>query len=665
MKNLFVLLLLSMTFAAQTAEHRKLEDYLDRKEIQKKIRETIADQDVNFNVDLGSIDLIDGINLSNEYRYGVEASYINKYYTRIDKWDLKAAVNVGEVVKDLVDIPFSFSINKSSSFFFVRQFPKKLDAMKAIPYAPNKLPLNAKLALKNLSPGDFVSMPANLSVAVSAGFSSAYISPIIVNANTSSAFVMSGEFTIQIFKMDESHVRLKLISKRGRDTSGNIGVGASLNVFGIRFIDNQIDRLLDRDLIQLGVGYNPGAQFIIDYVFDLNDKDAQDAYNQIMSSTFKFKDLIVADMVNGSDLKDKLISSYEKADSLYAEDSKLEPKDRRVQRIFKGFSNYKGHTRHIKLAFLVTSYINDRTFTESKVTFIDKNEKNLEFFYPTYSKYIESKLGKSFYELKDQNYQNNFGLIPKFNSEDTITKNPDLGLSFERKDRYFTTNEQKYVERFMIGQIPARIADKIDLSQWRDGVKKYDSRIFFQLILKSQGFEYLKDLTASELRLKIVKYVEDRRKLHVIDNTDPIEQEEKISDPTIEKLKNFLMLNRFIEKERLLSLADSLAKVLNSPNSEDKLRRLVVLNETGIFDKIGVGFLISLLPQEKLEDLIYLKLEMIGKDLKGVSTEFGTLNYHALYKELTEVQSRLSNRSYDLRLSDEDRNMEDLSIDKL
>lgn len=659
MKKTLLSVFLTFSLFQSYAQAAKLEDYLDRKEIQKKIRETIADQDVNFGIDLGNIELIDGINISNGYKYNVEASYINKFYTRIDKWDVNAGVNVGEVLKDLVDVPFAFSINRSSSFFFVRQFPTKLEAMKALPYAPNKLPLNAKLALTNLRPGDFVSMPANLNVAMSAGASTSIAGPIGVAANVGAAFVLSGEYTIQIFKIDDTHVRLKLITKRGRDSSSSFGMGTSFNIFGIGLLDQQIERIVEKDIAQYGFSYNPGAQFIVDYVFDLKDTQAQEAYNQILSSTLKFKDLIVADMMNPKDLKDKLISSYEKADELFALDQKLPPKERRVQRIFKGFNSYQGHTRHIKLALLVTSYMKDRTFTESKVTFIDKNEKNLQFYYPTYSRYMEAQLGKKFFNLKDQNFQNNFGLIPRFNSEDSTLKNGDLGFTFERKDRYFTSYEQKTVERFIMAQIPTELATSIDFSQWRDGTKKIDSRIFLQIVIKAQGFEFLKNYPAEELKKKILLYVEQRKKMHVIERTE--------DDTKLEELKSFLFVDRYIEKERLLSLATKLGNILNSStnNSEKMIYDLVALNEGSIFDKIGVGFLISLLPQDKLQDLVYVKLDMIGKDLRPINFEAGTLNYRALYKELTEVQSRLSNRGYDLRLNNEDRNMEDLDIDSL
>lgn len=658
MKKALLFLLLLLSVQPGFAHAAKLEDYLDRKEVQKKIREAIADQDINFGVDLGNIDLVEGIALSNKYTYDVEASYINKFYTRIDKWDILAGINVGDVLKDLVDVPFGFSVNRSNSFFFVRQFPTKLEAMKAIPYAPNKLPLNANLALKNLKVGDFVSMPANLNIALGAGTGVSLPGAIGVSANANMGFVLSGEFTIQVFKIDDSHVRLKLLTKRGRDSSGSVGVGVGFNIFGVNLLDHQIERLVERDLAQFGASYNPGAQFIIDYVFNLKDEQAALAYNRILSSTLKFKDIIVADMVNPKDLQDKLISSYEKADEIFDQDRSLPPKDRRVQRIFKGFSSYAGHARHIKLGFFVTTYQKDRTFTESRVTFVDKNEKNLQFFYPTYSKYIEAQLGGKFFKLKDQSYQNNFGLIPRFNSEDSTLKNGDLGLTFERKDRYFTSYEQKAVEKFMLAQIPSVLAKDIDFTQWKDGTKKVDSRIFFQLILKAQGFEYLKNYPVEDLRKKILEYVAEKRKMHVIDRTE--------DDNKAEELKSFLLLDRYIEKERLLSLANKIGAILKEPkNTEQMIKSFVALNEGGVFDKIGLGFLISLLPQDKLDDLVYLKLEMIGKDLSPINVEMGKLNYRALYKELNEVQARLSNRGYDLRLNEADRNMEDLDIDNL
>ncbi|MDO9183366.1 MAG: hypothetical protein Q7U04_13210, partial [Bacteriovorax sp.] len=424
MKNLFILFVALSYFATSASHAAKLEDFLDRKEIQTKISDKIAEQDLRFGISLGNINVVDGVNLSAGYHYDVEASYKEKYYSRVDRWNLNAGINVGEVLKDSLNIPFTFGMNRESSVYFVRQFTDKSMAMNALPYTPKRLPLNAQLALKNLEAGDFVSMPANLSIAVGLEGNTSTIAPVLVNAKADIFYILSGEFIIQVYKLDSTHVRLKLISKKGSSVGAETGVGISSAFFGVRVLDHQIDRLFERDLTQIGYSYNPGAQFIVDYVFDLSNIEAQKAYNQILNSTLKFKDLVVTDMLNAKDLKDRLISSYEKADALFAADKNLDPKDQRVQRLFKGYNSYRGHTRHLKFSILVASYTNDRTFTESKLNLVDKNENNLEFYYPTYTKYNEGHFGKFGIDLKDQNYQNNFALIPKHNSENYENKNP-------------------------------------------------------------------------------------------------------------------------------------------------------------------------------------------------------------------------------------------------
>ena len=656
-KSIFFLLLL-FSFISPKSQAAKLEDYLEKKDIFKTVRDTIANQDIKFGTDIGGIEILKGINFSTRYNYDVQDSYINKYYTRIDKWDVKAGVNIGDALKDIIDVPFSFSINRSNSFLFVRQFPTELEAIKAIPFAPNKLPLNSRLAIKNLEIGEFVSMPANLNVAVGLNASTTIDTPVVLEAKAGMRLVLSGEFDIQIFRLDQTHVRLKLITKEGRSAGADASVGASFKFFGIKLLDKQVDRLFDRDFAQLGYTYNPGAQFIIDYVFDLSNPAAQVAYDQILSTTFKLKDLIVATNFDARELKDKLISSYEKADDLFSEDLKLEPKNRRVHRVFKGFNNHSGHTNHLKLGLIFTSYTKNRTYTESNLTFVDKNEKELTFFYPTYSKYIETHLGnRQIYDIKDLSYQNNFGLIPHLKTDDSKTTEPDLGFTFERKDTTFTSNEQTVIHKFILSQAPDVFTKKIDLSEWNNGEKKHGSNIFFQLVLKSQGFQYLKNLSVEELQQKILIYAKK--------NKDDMEANDSVDGLTAHKFFDFLLLNRYLEKELLLKMAKSLAEILQNTNNNSKemVKKLVALNEVGSFDKIGVGFLISLLPEDKIQDLVYLKINLQAKDANPVSAELGTLNYPALYKELTEIQSRLSSRSYDLRLSDSDRNMGDLDIE--
>ncbi len=647
----------ALTLLSSQANAGAISEYLEKKEVESKIRESIANLDVHFNANLGDIDLIDGVNIAARYRYNVEASYQDQYFTRIDKWDVNTKINVGDLAQNIIDTPFGFSVNRETSFVFVRQFKDKKEALKALPYTPAKLPLSAESALKKLDVGDFVSIPANLNIAVDAKASTTTVAPIIVAANVGVYYILSGEFVIQVFKIDETKVRLKIISKRGYDRGVSAGAGMSFKFFGIKIVDKLVNRIYDTDLVNMGYAINPGAQFIVDYIFDLSDKDAQEAYNQILKSTMKFKDLLVINKLDGaSELKDKMISTFDKAEALFQADKNREIKNRRVSRIFKGFNDYKNEVKKLKFSLLFTSYNKDNTYSENKITFMDKNENNLDFYYPTYSKYIETKFGKWIFDYKDQTFQNNYGLISRKKDENGKVKSPDYGLTFERKDKYLKAGEQRSVEKFMINQIPSVVGPMVDISEWKEIADKTDTRIYFQLILKSQGFKYLKNFTQAEIKERLFAFVAQKEKLRVLNG----------DDNAWEKLQNFLFVNRFVKEERLGQLAAKIFNILaNTENDAEKmLSRLVNLNDSGIFDKIGSGFLISLLPQDKLKDLIYFKLEMTAMGLKPVSAEFGTQNYKALYKELENVQSRISNRSFDLRVTEDDLEMEDREVEK-
>jgi hypothetical protein len=126
---------------------------------------------------------------------------------------------------------------------------------------------------------------------------------------------------------------------------------------------------------------------------------------------------------------------------------------------------------------------------------------------------------------------------------------------------------------------------------------------------------------------------------------------------TDDKIKFELIdLDRYVENSQVKMISSVLYNALHGENrvSEETLVRLLKLNEIPLFSNVGMGFLISLLPEESLEDFIYINLDMIAKDVEPIKAEHGVLNYKALYNEINTLQSRLSNRSYDLRVSKDD-----------
>jgi hypothetical protein len=300
----------------------------------------------------------------------------------------------------------------------------------------------------------------------------------------------------------------------------------------------------------------------------------------------------------------------------------------------------------------------------------------VEFFYPTLSKYFETNIGKWLFNLKDQANKLFFGLIPKHESENTDSKNPDLGLTFERKDKIFTHSEQKSVTKYLINQLPKTVLDRIDFAEWKNGSKKIDSRIYFQLILKSQGFNYLRKYTKEELIAKLVEYLNEKRLTNIIIDPKEIDTSLKNTEDENTEINNNSIndinlsqaeINKLVDHTQVKTVATILYKALHDSSnvSSETLTKLLKINEIPLFNHVGMGFLISLVPEENLENFIYLKLEMSAAETDPVKFDFGTLNYKSLYNEINAIQSRLSNRSYDLRISPEDIEMENTDANKL
>ena len=348
-------LFLVSVFSSNT--YAGLSDVLKPSNIQERVRQEVADLDISFRVNLFDVDLFEGLGISSRYRYEVEPSYIANYHTRVDRWEVNADIRAGDILDGVIESPIYLNIDRDSSIYFVRQFQSKWDALKAAPYLLNRLPVNADRAIKYLSPGDFVSIPSEMTVAF--GASTGFLDQVDgINAEANLYYMLKGKFLIPIFRMTDNKVRVKLIAQKSNGIGGSSEIGAELEFFGVSILDKQIKRIFELDGLELGMGKGKGSQFLIDYIFDLSDANAREAYNSILSSTYKFKDLeVFREFTSNRELEIRLLSSYELADSISKDDADLENK--RVERVFKGANDFDYDNSRIKLGLVLASFDRD------------------------------------------------------------------------------------------------------------------------------------------------------------------------------------------------------------------------------------------------------------------------------------------------------------------
>ncbi|MCJ8347118.1 hypothetical protein MJH12_16370 [bacterium] len=631
LKKLFVGILFSSSLFSTA--NAGIKDLLEPAKIKEKIMEEVAALDIGFDVKLLDLKAFEGLGISSKYKYEVEPSYQDNYYTRIDKWNLNFSLRPGNFVKDY-SLPISLNIDSGSEILFVRQFKNQKEALLAKPYTPKRIPFKAKWALKNLEVGDYVSIPAKLNIAINA---SAGAKEGIFTAGAYSQYLLSGEFQIHLFRMKNNKMRMRLVAHRKKSTSGGVNLEFDFKIFGMDIVDKQIKKLIDLNLAKIGIAKEQGDLFMLDYVFDLNDEKARNAYDSVMASSLKFKKLkILNPFLGNKDLQDSLISDLTEAEDLFKADKDKEM--RRVDRIFKGLNKYDRKSSNIKLGFNLIRFDRKTSYTENFITHYDKNENQRKYFYPTYSKVKKRKLLFGF-----SKYDEAFSvsaLLP-MNDQGEVESLSDYGTSLDIREKRVWGWEQKQAKKELTRAFGPKIFSNIQFADWEEEEKRYNTRFFYQIFFHKSALEAWSNYSLDDLRSHLKQYL----------TSIPLPPVPKNNNGHHKK-QTWETRNKFSMKKMTQKLYD----IFQAPDDSEAIKKsifdLLELRTNRAFDTVGNGFLISLLNQNELEDQVFITFRWDANDTKGIHFTFGNNPKSSLYKELEYVQSILNNRSYDLRINE-------------
>jgi hypothetical protein len=618
-----------------------IKDFLKPEKVIGEIKEEVAEMDISLDAKLLDLELAKGVGLSSKYKYEVEPSYKAKYFTRVDSWKLNVDLKPGDIIRDSIDLPIFLNISRGKEIKFIRQFPSKKKALTRIPYTLLNTPLNAKKAL-DLEVGDFVSIPSRLNIAMGVNLSQ---SAGAFRAGAQYYVMFSGEFLIHVFRMKDNKVRLKIIAHRekSRNTKVNAEIAPSFDIFGISILDKQINKFTKLTLADFGIKKAEGQQFIIDYIFDLDNEDARKAYNQVLNSSHKLKGLqMLKSNVDMIDIQEKLISSYILADTLSEQDADKEVLERRVDRIFKGFNDYSQKLRRFKMGLVVSRFSKEKSSMENHITYEDKDGSQHSYYYPTQHRKRETKADLLILKRKERIQKTAFGLVP-MDSNGVGGEHTDFGFIYERKDNVFTFEEQKLFHQLVSDTLPATSYEKIDWKGLNNFKRKRGVTAHLQVIFKQDAFKHLQGISYEELKEKLYRHV-DQRQLFSITPIDGLFRK------VWRKVKHI----REDESKRITDIAEELHIIFNSQelDGKQKIKRLLDLRDKRIFKKLGMSFLMSLLSEEDLDKYVFFDFQYKTNDSELVHYRFGTQGFSKIYKEIQYVHKVIQNRSHDLRLTE-------------
>jgi hypothetical protein len=680
MKALFSVLIFAMAssfhFADDTpsSKWQKFKEKLRWENIKKTAVENIAKLDIKLEQGLGETipivgkegaEFASGLHAAVKYRYELEPSYVDNYYTRVDKWKLKTELNATQIFSGPDGaLPVSLKLDSGAELMFVRQFKSQKKAAVALPCTLGKLPFTADNVINKLEPGDFVSFPVHMNLILSASI------PFVqkIAAITGDTHILAGgNYQVHVFRMKDNRVRLKLFAQKKRESGVRIKSGFNLrygsedeefNLFGIKLVDNAIKGFTKMNLAELSFSKETGTLFVLDYLFDLNNDKAKEAYDLIMQSYYTFKPLqAVSPFTNGKKMEDTILSVCSPAEVLFEADKSLPAPQRRVDRLFEGTNDYKRKKTKLRLDLKLFQFDNEVAYTENRITYTDRYDQRRQYYYPVYS--VTRKNELLFGLTKEKSHYSSFALMLYDESQNTPTQFTEFGIWQENTDKRFGRNEQALLHDHLKRNLPFGLYYKINFNDWNQQEVKQNVRHSLQLILHRSAWNYLSSLSEED-------YFRTLKNLlgSVPGPEYPRDEELFLNGNEPEYVKNAAKIiaqtdYRYLwvpAREMAERLHEIFSEQLDESSYQKKLKQLVKLRKNTVFSLLGTGYLIALFNSaEALKEHAFISLLLSAKDSTRVEFQYGNEAESALYLELQHIQSVLNDdKDYDLRLHTKD-----------
>tara|TARA_A100001015_G_C15044636_1_gene742652 strand:- start:4984 stop:6894 length:1911 start_codon:yes stop_codon:yes gene_type:complete len=593
------------------------------KKVSSKLNKLNSDfLDLNFElgVPFPEYHFIENFYGGSSYRY--RRSYDGLSYLRVDTYEITPSYRYPSWL--INRFPVSLILNSNQKLIYNRRFnsqeKNKLGALFLKPY----LPFNARTVLKNMRPGDYFSMPLSINIGV--GTSIVHFianSPLMVGA--SSEFILSGQFIVDILLMNDKRVRLRLKSLNARKAQILGFLTPQFTMTEVRLVDGIIRDTIDFNLLTAGTELIDEKFILLDYVFNLNDQKARNAFNQMLIKSFK---------INSALKKNRqIISTTRIADQIATEDTNKPIEQKRVIKIFKGQIKALKQANFMGLSALIFNKNFYESFNKNYISFHSEDKIKQNYYFPTYFKFNSNRflLGiqsdikftvlSGLYKLKNKTIQ-------QYDSFGKFTFSRKFNLT--KKDLIKTKKQLQKI-------LPEDIYKNIPWQNLQTQKKIQNVLNFSQVLLSKDFFEYHKNISSQELKRKFYDYINKLKKNKIVKK-----------GPRLSRRNPFY--RRQVKK--MISNIHAIFKVYNKKRNMKYVQKFFKLRKQRLFKEFGLGFLISLIPSKNVQQWLNFSFFLKGKNFSGLFFSYGDNSKHKLYTKLRSLQLSLANQSFDYKSLD-------------
>lgn len=584
-----------------------------------------------FDLELIDFNLFSGTALVGGYEYEVEPAYTQGLFARTDRWyigtDLTPLFQGGAGEAGEFNLNLGPRLAMRANFIRFDINACRAETLK--PRSPRQMPLKARKALhQDFRRGEYFVFEASLGVSMTTEMLN-LLTASTLGLNLEGEYLVEGSYQVHIVRLDQEHIRLKVLTRQGRSATAGLSVGPSteLEVFQISALDRALEKHLNPNPIRLKLNQSKSKVLVIDYTLKLSDPLVAQAFDKTLTIPKSIRDIHLAyPFSNDLDLNSQLILSLSELENLHREDQGNGRTDR-IVRVLRAEGQQNRRGVELELGNKLLGFDFDVINATSKITLTDPRDVRSHYLLKSFERTHEGRIAFGWAQaFERRTTEVLLKSDPSFMDLDAM----NVISVTERRDSKLSLREFEDIKELTRRALPREVFQSIPFGDWqqRNGEVRANVGFTLELIVGSDVVDSNLDISPQEMELLYSDYLKNiqlsANQIYSRTRQDPPEKR----------------LTRSLN-----AVAQKLSYISQSTNSD--LKRLEVfanLRRNNLFRQTGMGFLMKLTPQNSS----YVKLDL-SSSTKNLSFIRGDEDIARTYRNLQTVRLFLQTDNFDLR----------------
>lgn len=658
----------------------------------EKHLKNIKNAKLDLKLSLPTINLANGgVKSGSSYEFKAGGS-IGGNYAGVDVW--KTNISVFSKLFG-IDLPgdLNLGISAGREITFIQQFKTQKEAFLRVPYDPiTKIPISHKHFLTEsgkkeaiLKPGDFIAFRAPLSFSIGKILNGELLSKIFSNLEPGYLgsyakinWILSGEFDVNIFVMDDRRIRVRVLTSKKTQTT----ISAGVKIMGLDTAGKIVSSIFNPKLLTVYASKADSDLYLADYIFNMNDREVQGIYDHLVGHKMKLfdKTVFIEELQNAN----PFISDEAKMKTLFKEASRLNEisdedlnkpnNQKRIVKLLNAKNQMDTSAFGVKLSFLqLFQFRLDKTISDSKITVYGHNlEHAADYRMDAFS------TNKSFqFAIWGEKLNIINSMLAQIKTDDKgvegVSKFVGLQNSKIFQDKVSTLNELTSQIEKIKTTLPEEIFNKLEMPQWKVDHGQVQ-RLYLQqdITFNTNLFNIDKNISEEHIRKELIDIIENS-KIEFKSRPLSASYVQRADEDFYMKAfnsNNYLRaygyyIDPFMSKKgqviegEVLMIPKLLSFALKSKENGEELKNFAerykafmsMYENIPLFNEICTELLLKVIPPEDLNKILNVRILLSARKQQSVTTQYpaNASSTGDLFREILAQNAYVNSKSYDMR----------------